>query len=110
MHEIFVNTTIDDGTDIADLMSCFVKKEVSNPKFPILSNAVKEIKSTEGGDSSMSKLMEDLLAEGEAKGKAEGKAEGKIEQLIELVQQGLLQLTDAAKVSGIPVEEFKKLL
>lgn len=106
MHEIFVNTTIDDGTDIADLMSCFVKKEVNNPKFPIFSNAVKEIKSTEGGDSSMSKLMEDLLAEG----KAEGILEGKLNQLIELVQQGLLQITDAAKVSGMPVEEFKKLL
>ena len=106
LHEIFVNTTIDDGTDIADLMSCFVKKEVSNPKFPVLSNAVKEIKSTGGGESSMSKLMEDLLAEG----RAEGKLEGKIEQLVELVQQGLLQITDAAKVSGMPVEEFKKLL
>ena len=110
LHEIFVNTTIDDGTDIADLMSCFVKKEVSNPKFPILSNAVKEIKSTEGGESSMSKLMEDLLAEGEAKGKAEGILEGKLNQLVELVQNGMLQINDAAKVSGMPVEEFKKLL
>ena len=54
----------------------------------------------------MSKLMEDLLAEG----RAEGKLEGKIEQLVELVQQGLLQINDAAKVSGMPVEEFKKLL
>lgn len=54
----------------------------------------------------MSKLMEDLLAEG----KAEGILEGKLNQLIELVQQGLLQITDAAKVSGMPVEEFKKLL
>ncbi len=26
LHEIFVNTTIDDGSDIADLMSCFTKK------------------------------------------------------------------------------------
>ena len=50
----------------------------------------------------MSKLMEDLLAEGEAK--------GKVKQLVELVQQGLLQISDAAKVSGMPIEEFKKLL
>ena len=50
----------------------------------------------------MSKLMEDLLAEGEAK--------GKVKQLVELVQQGLLQISDAAKVSGMPVEELKKLL
>ena len=28
LHEIFVNMVIDDGTDIAELMSCFTKKEV----------------------------------------------------------------------------------
>ena len=27
LHEIFVNTTVNDGTAIADLMSCFIKKE-----------------------------------------------------------------------------------
>ena len=50
----------------------------------------------------MSKLIEDLLAEGEAK--------GKVKQLVELVQQGLLQITDAAKVSGMSIDEFKKMI
>lgn len=49
LHEIFVNTAIDDGTDIADLMTCFMKKEVKNPKFPALSAEVKRLKETEGG-------------------------------------------------------------
>ena len=35
LHEIFVNTAIDDGTEIAELMSCFEKKEVINSKFPV---------------------------------------------------------------------------
>ena len=34
LHEIYVNTVVDDGTDIADLINCFVKKEFNNPKFP----------------------------------------------------------------------------
>jgi len=48
-HEIFVNTVIDDGTDVADLMACFTKKEVKNSKFPALSSEVKRLKETEGG-------------------------------------------------------------
>ncbi len=58
LHEIFVNTTIDDGTDIADLMSCFTKKEVNNPKFPKLSKEVQRLKETEGGLSAVCEVME----------------------------------------------------
>ena len=38
LHEIFVNTVIDDGSDISALMSCFLRKEVNNLSFPKLSN------------------------------------------------------------------------
>ena len=44
LHEIFVNTVVDDGTDISELMSCFMKKEVKNPKFPALSSEVQRLK------------------------------------------------------------------
>ena len=55
---IFVNTVNDDGTDIADLMSCFTRKQVNNPKFPVLSDEVQGLKQTEGGLSAMCKVME----------------------------------------------------
>jgi len=58
LHEIFVNTTIDDGTDIAELMSCFTKKEVKSAKFPKLSAEVARLKETEGGLSAMCEVME----------------------------------------------------
>ncbi len=58
LHEIFVNTTIDDGTDIADLMACFTKKEVKNPKFPVLSSEVKRLKETEGGAQTVCEVMQ----------------------------------------------------
>lgn len=58
LHEIFVNTVIDDGTDIAELMSCFTKKEVKNDKFPALSSEVKRLKDTEGGARVVSEVMQ----------------------------------------------------
>lgn len=58
LHEIYVNTVIDDGTDIADLMACFMKKEVKNPKFPKLSAEVTRLKETEGGAQAVCEVME----------------------------------------------------
>lgn len=58
LHEIFVNTVIDDGTEISDLMSCFMKKEVKNPKFPKLSAEVTRLKETEGGARIVCDVME----------------------------------------------------
>lgn len=63
LHEIFVNTVIDDGTDIAELMSCFTKKEVKNAKFPALSSEVKRLKETEGGIQGVSDVMQKYIRE-----------------------------------------------
>ena len=59
VKEIYVNTVVDDGTEIADLMSCFTKKMVNNPKFPELSAEVRNIKETEKGASSMCAIMQE---------------------------------------------------
>ena len=58
LHEIFVNAQIDDGTDIAKLMSCFKQKEVNNPKFPETSAEVARLKETEGGTTAVCEVME----------------------------------------------------
>lgn len=55
---LFVNTVIDDGTDISDLMACFTKEEVKNPKFPALSAEVARLKESEGGAQTMCDIME----------------------------------------------------
>lgn len=68
LHEIFINTVIDDGTDIADLMSCFMKKEVKNPKFPALTAEVTRLKETEGGVQAVCDVMkkyEDIAVKNE---------------------------------------------
>ena len=58
LHEIFVNTQIDDGTDIAELMSCFKQKHINNPKFPETSAEVARLKETEGGTTAVCEVME----------------------------------------------------
>lgn len=47
LQRVFVNTVCNDGTDIADLMSCFTKKVVNNPKFPVLTKRMRELKEDE---------------------------------------------------------------
>ena len=79
LEEIFVNTEIFDGTDIAELMECFKQTSVSNPKFPAMIEAVKNLKETEGGTSTMCDIMQKYVNEGMAKGLAKGRAEGRSE-------------------------------
>ena len=50
---------------------------------------------------------EELLTEGEAKGRAEGEARGILKTLSELVKDGILTLSDAAKRANMTIEEFE---
>ena len=59
LHEIFVNATIKDNSDISELMTCLTQREVNNPKFPKLSAEVTKLKNTEGGMSTMCEVMEE---------------------------------------------------
>ena len=93
VQEIYVNTVVDDASDIADLMSCFTKKMVDNPKFPEFSAEVKRIKETEGGTLSMCKIMqeyEDMARdEGRKEGRAEGIKEGEKKGIEKGIKQGM---------------------
>ena len=75
LEEIFVNTEVFDGTDIAELMQCFQQKTVNHPKFPAISEAVWNLKETEGGTESMCDIMQQYVDKGRAEGRAEGRVE-----------------------------------
>jgi len=60
---IYANTEVDDGSDIAALMQCFLEKDPDDPKFPKVNQRVYELKHTEGGISTMCKIMEDYTKE-----------------------------------------------
>lgn len=40
-ERVFVNTEIKDGTELSELMTCFLEKEVDNPNFPEFSKRMK---------------------------------------------------------------------
>ena len=63
LHEIFVNASIDDGSNIAELMQCFTQKDLNNPKFKAVTRRFKELKETERGLDAMCKIMEDIVKE-----------------------------------------------
>lgn len=84
LYTIFVNTAIDDNSDIADLMSCFTKKSFVNPKFPNFSSAVKDLKESQGGVSMMCEIMEGYLEEA----RTETRAETRAEVIVNLLSEG----------------------
>ena len=63
LNSIYVNTQSKDGSDISDLMQCFLQKKVNNPKFPHLVNRVSYFKETEGGIREMCSVVEEFAKE-----------------------------------------------
>lgn len=76
---IYVNTAVNDNTEIAELMSCFLQTKVNNPKFPKLSSRVTHFKEDEEGERKMNALLEKYIEKSRLEGIKEGKIEGKIE-------------------------------
>lgn len=124
IHEIYVNTAINDNSDISELMQCFLQTDVNNPKFPKLSQYVTENKS-ERGISAMESVLETLLnkaraegeargeikgeAKGEARGEARGEVKGRLNLLFELFLKGTLSSDIAASTANIDEQEFINL-
>ena len=55
---IYVNTAVNDGSAISDLMRCFMQKTVNDPRFPRLSEKVHQYKNTEKGAAEMCEELE----------------------------------------------------
>lgn len=102
LHEIFVNTAINDKSEIAELMACMKQKEVNNPKFPALSGAVRRLKSTEGGVSEMCEIMEKYIEEAEIA--------LTLEHAVKVVISGDMTMERASEVFGVPLEQLKEKL
>lgn len=102
LHEIFVNTCVDDNTDIAELMHCFIQKEINSDKFPKLKQGVHYLKEDEEGVTYMCEIM---TKEREA-GRAEGRAEGRADSFIEMVNDGEMSPERAAQKLEMTLEEF----
>ena len=98
---------------IGSLMHDFNCKEAKDIVNPLLAEEVRYLKETEGGRSQMCKLLEEMrkevAVEAEAKGKAEGKAETTMELALKMLARGRDSLEEIAEMTGLPLDEVRKL-
>ena len=102
LHEIFVNASVNDGSNIAELMQCFTQKNLNNPKFKAVTRRFKELKETEGGLTTMCKLMDDIVNEEKQK----EKEKVRIELLTNMINNGYSK-KDILNI-GFTEDEYKK--
>lgn len=104
LHRIFVNTVCNDGSEIADLMSCFTQKQVNNPKFPVFTQRMNELKNEEGGLNIMCEVMqkyEQIAAEDAAK-------KVRIEAIQNMIELGLSEEKILTKYTKEEYEEAQR--
>ena len=109
-HEIFVNTKVNDGSDIAELMQCFLQKDVQNPKFPVFSNRIRYLKSDEGGMSVMCEVMEKYAKEYAIEFAKERVAKEKDDSIRTALEKGIAVKTicEVMRVTQEHVEKIQK--
>lgn len=120
-REVYVNAAIDDGSDVAELMKVFMQNDSYSEKFPITSARKKQFKLREDSDMNINEELEKLYAmstekgrkegrkEGLKKGRKEGLREGRRGMLADLVREGIISITVAAKKAGMTEEAFRKM-
>ena len=75
-----------------------------------LNTKLKRKGDSEKGADSVCKGIEEAMEIMRARGEAQGRTEGKRNALLQLVQDGLLELSVGAERAGMSVEEFKEAL
>ena len=116
--EIYVNSKINDGSDIADLMQIFVNDDKYDNKFPVTSKTKKLFKETKGGIRTMCEIMERIAAEERREGKLEGILEGKQQGILEgqlnmlfnLVHDGIISMEEAARRAEMSENAFSEMM
>ena len=82
-------------------------------KNEVLADRMNFFKETAEGQRELSGIELVIDARGEARGRAEGKvegrAEGKLEMAAKLIQLGQMSLEMIAEISGLPIEELRKI-
>lgn len=77
VHEIYVNTKVDDHTVLAELMQYFRKSEGYHENFPKLCEQVNYYKEQKEGMQIMCDVMRELTEEAEKRGERRGERRGR---------------------------------
>ena len=97
LHEIYVNTAVDDGTEIAELMKCFLQKEIDNPKFKKFQKRVKYFKEDKEGVLKMCEAFDNYALK-----KLVNAADN-------LINNHGFSIEQACEIQGITVEDYKTI-
>ena len=120
-HIIFVNGEYRGDDAIGNLMNDFFCTGADQMKNEVLADRMTFFKETAEGQRELSGIELTIDARGRAEGRIEGRAEGRAEGLFEgevkgktematkLIQLGQMSLEMIAEVSGLPVEELRKI-
>ena len=104
-HEIYVNTAIDDGSDIAKLMQYFKNSTGIHPLFEKLSSQVYYYKETPGGEQHLKSVWDEVREEG----LKEGRKEERKEMAIALLKKKVFPLAEIAELTKLPLSEVEAL-
>lgn len=96
-HEIYVNTEVDDGSDIAGLMKIFKSFKIKDdPRFPVVCARIRHLK--EGGGNNMCSVVEEYAQE-----------VAKESRVLTYAEVGF-SVEDIVDRTGFPREEIERIL
>jgi hypothetical protein len=105
-EEVYINTQVKDGSEVSELMEVFVDDHIYNEKFPKTSDGKRHYKETEKGLDTMCEIMERIATEE----RMEGIKEGKLQALFDLVKDGILTISEAAKRANMTESNFSEIM
>ncbi len=100
-HEIYVNTAIDDGSDIAQLMQYFKNSTGIHPLFEKLSSQVYYYKESPEGVNGMASVFDEV--------REEALNEGRKEMAIALLKEKVFSTHKIAELTKLPLAEVEAL-
>ena len=112
LSEIYVNATIDDGSNISELMKVFTKDDAYSELYPKTSEIKQRYKETEGGIQAMCEIMEIVKEDGRIEGRTEGRAEGEINKAKKIagdMKKKGLELSLISELTGLTEDEILSL-
>ena len=109
LHEIYVNTAVNDGTLIAELMQYFENSNGINPNFEKLSTRVEELKTDETEVTSMANVFDEYAQEVAEKVSQERLAKQAKEAAVYLLKEGVPVEIIAKAHPTLSIDDIKQL-
>ena len=111
LQEIYVNTKIDDGSDVAELMRIFKNLNAYDfEKFPKVSGRKKQFKESDEGDERMCELVENYAKKVAEKAAADAAIAKEKENALRLFQNGVSYEVVRASILSLSDEDLQQIL